>query len=185
MRISAMMWRSGASALFGAAVLGLTVGAYADPHGHGPAGHPERAGAPANPDHPDRPGRPDHGDHPDRPGRPDHDDHPDHPNAGLHLGWETETPAQHAARIAARHALEQQIWAAVHKDGKEPTAEERDVVRAQWRRHARLWKIRELAEAAKDTAAVAECDKLLARSDDWAVERLAELNAKAPAGGAK
>jgi len=176
MRISAMKWRSGASALFGVAVLGLTVAAYADPHRHGPGGHPERAGAPANPDHPDRPGRPDHDDHPD---------HPDHPNAGLHLGWETETPAQHAARIAARHTLEQQIWAAVHKDGKEPTAEERDVIRAQWRRHARLWKIRELAEAAKDTAAVAECDKLLAKSDQWAVDRLQELNARAPAGGAK
>ncbi|MGH7271336.1 MAG: hypothetical protein ACREJ3_12985, partial [Polyangiaceae bacterium] len=109
------------------------------------------------------------------------------PNAGLHRGWNDETPEQHASRIASRHDLEKQIWQSVHKDGKGVTDEERVLIKAQWRRKARLWKIRELAETAKDASVVKECDDLLAKSNGLLVKKLADLNAHAAAekGGTK
>ncbi len=184
MPISGRKRRLATSALFGAAILGLAVASYADPPGEHPgmAGHDEsvRNGRA------DRRDRPEHSEHPDDDtGRPERLERLDHPNAGLHLGWEHESPEQRAARITARQAFERQIVDAVRRDGKEVTGEERELIRMQWRRHARLWKIRELAEAVKDNVAVQKCDQLLAHSDAWLVHRLQELNAKAPVRGAK
>lgn len=180
MHIPQAKWRLAVSTVFGVAALGIAGAAYADPPGHEQAEHHPLQAVGHDGAHP---GPNEHADHD---GHPDHAGNPDHPNAGLHLGWEKETPEQRATRVASRHALELKIWQTVHKDDKPVTEEERELIKAQWRRHARLWKIRELAEAAKDTATVQQCEKLLTQSDDWLVKKLQEMNAKAaPAGGAK
>jgi hypothetical protein len=169
-----------ASALLGAAAFMLGIAAYADPPSPNSAPNAGRdEGA-----HHGGTDRPELRDHPDHPNRPDHPDRPqgsESGDPGLHLGREREIPEHGPAWMAARHALEKQIAEAIHKDKKEVTVEERDLIRMQWRRHARLWRIREIAEAAKDTAVVQKCDQLLAKSDDWLVKRLQDLNSKAVA----
>jgi hypothetical protein len=72
------------------------------------------------------------------------------------------------------------IHAGVHANGKEPDQDERNLVKEHWRITMRLLRIRELAEAANDTATVSECDADLATMDTHLQTTLAALNAKAP-----
>jgi hypothetical protein len=72
------------------------------------------------------------------------------------------------------------IHAGVHANGKEPTQDERNLVKEHWRITMRLERIRDLAEDAKDTASVSECDADLAAMDAHLQTTLVALNAKAP-----
>ena len=72
------------------------------------------------------------------------------------------------------------IHAGVHANGKEPTQDERNLVKEHWRITMRLLRIRDLAEDAKDTATVSECDSDLATMDQHLQTTLVALNAKAP-----
>jgi hypothetical protein len=72
------------------------------------------------------------------------------------------------------------IHAGVHANGKEPTQDERNLVKEHWRITMRLLRIRDLAEDAKDTATVSECDSDLAAMDTHLQTTLVALNAKAP-----
>jgi hypothetical protein len=72
------------------------------------------------------------------------------------------------------------IHAGVHANGKEPDQDERNLVKEHWRITMRLLRIRDLAEDAKDTATVSECDSDLASMDSHLQTTLVALNAKAP-----
>ena len=72
------------------------------------------------------------------------------------------------------------IHAGVHANGKEPTQDERNLVKEHWRITMRLLRIRDLAEDEKDTATVSECDSDLAAMDAHLQTTLVALNAKAP-----
>jgi hypothetical protein len=72
------------------------------------------------------------------------------------------------------------IHAGVHANGKEPTQDERNLVKEHWRITMRLERIRDLAEDASDTATVNECDADLAAMDAHLQTTLVALNAKAP-----
>jgi hypothetical protein len=72
------------------------------------------------------------------------------------------------------------IHAGVHANGKEPDQDERNLVKEHWRITMRLLRIRDLAEDAKDTATVSECDTDLASMDQHLQTTLVALNAKAP-----
>ena len=72
------------------------------------------------------------------------------------------------------------IHAGVHANGKEPTQDERNLVKEHWRITMRLFRIRDLAEDANDTATVSECDADIASMDTHLQTTLIALNAKAP-----
>lgn len=65
---------------------------------------------------------------------------------------------------------------------RELTEQDREVIRAHWRRAMRAFRIRLLAEDDKDNATIARADALLAKIDQHLLSRLRELHKKgAPA----
>jgi hypothetical protein len=76
--------------------------------------------------------------------------------------------------------LRPQIAAAVGKDGKSLTPEERTLIEVHWRDARTAIRVREVAAELKDGASVSRSDAILARMDQKLLARLEELNANAP-----
>jgi hypothetical protein len=68
----------------------------------------------------------------------------------------------------------------IHEDNREASDEERAFITEHWRRSARLWRIRRLANEAHDAAAVARVDQLLLRADGILEHQLMRMRAHAP-----
>ena len=68
----------------------------------------------------------------------------------------------------------------IHEENHDTTDEERHFVDEHWRRAAKLWRIRHLANAAHDMGTVARVDRLLARADMILEHQLARMRAHAP-----
>ena len=95
-----------------------------------------------------------------------------------------EKPDNKEKRRSYIRSMKTKLGNAAHADGKKMTAEERELMQAHWRRTMRLWRIRHLAEADGDKALVAKVDALLAKVDKTTLDKMKELNAKAPKGDA-
>jgi len=77
---------------------------------------------------------------------------------------------------------EKEIEERVHKDGKRITDEEREIIKAHWRRVARLMRIRELAQQDKEEAIVKRVDAALERTEKGDRAKLETLNGKGDGG---
>lgn len=86
------------------------------------------------------------------------------------------TPEQQAYQ--ARTDAHIREW--IHEDNREATDEERHFIDEHWRRAAKLWRIRHLANEAHDAATVARVDRLLARADLILDHQIARMRAHAP-----
>lgn len=76
--------------------------------------------------------------------------------------------------------MDAQIRSWIHDQNKAATDEERTFVADHWKRAERIWRIRQLAQAAKDTATVTRADALLLRADHILEEHLRALRGHAP-----
>lgn len=94
----------------------------------------------------------------------------------LRAQTDDETPEQRAyeGRVDA------QIRSWIHEQNKGATDEERSFIGDHWKRAERIWRIRKLAQAAKDTASVTRCDALLLRADRALENHLIVLRGHAP-----
>lgn len=68
----------------------------------------------------------------------------------------------------------------IHEDNRNSTDEERHFIDEHWRRAAKLWRIRHLANQAHDMATVGRVDRMLARADQILEHQLARMRAHAP-----
>jgi hypothetical protein len=87
-----------------------------------------------------------------------------------------ETPEQRSYE----GRMDAQIRSWIHEQNKAATDEERTFVSDHWKRAERLWRIRKLAEAAKDAATVTRVDADLARADRILENHLLLLRGHAP-----
>jgi hypothetical protein len=95
-----------------------------------------------------------------------------------------EKPEGRTKRRNYIRRVRKELNQAVHANGKSLTDAERAAIRAHWHVSMRLWRIRSLADADGNTAAVAQVDALLPKQDAKTLTELTALNAKAPALGA-
>lgn len=68
----------------------------------------------------------------------------------------------------------------IHRENHEASEEERTFINEHWRRSARLWRIRHLANEAHDTATVTRVDAMLARADLVLEHQLDRMRMHAP-----
>ncbi len=68
----------------------------------------------------------------------------------------------------------------VHEENRDVTDEERSFINEHWRRAARLWRIRHLAQQANDAATLARVDALLLRADNVLEHQIMRMRAHAP-----
>jgi len=85
------------------------------------------------------------------------------------------TPEQYAYQ--ARTDARIREW--IHQENHEVSEEERAFIGEHWRRAAKIWRIRKLANDAHDMATVARCDALLLRADTILEHQIARLRAHA------
>lgn len=76
--------------------------------------------------------------------------------------------------------MDRQIRTWIHDGNHEATQDERTAIQSHWARTARLWRIRKLANDAKDMASVRRADALLARADHALETQLRRLHEHAP-----
>jgi hypothetical protein len=86
------------------------------------------------------------------------------------------TPEQQSYQ--ARTDAQIRNW--IHEENHDATDEERTFIDQHWRRAARLWRIRHLAQQAGDNATVARVDALLARADHVLEEQIHRMRMHAP-----
>ena len=91
-----------------------------------------------------------------------------------------EGPEQKKRRKDYIDRITKEVRTIVRSD-KVQTAEEKELVRQHWRRSMRAHRIRMLAEDEKDNAVVGRVDTYLAKIEKQLIEKLKELQKKAPA----
>ncbi len=94
----------------------------------------------------------------------------------VHADADDETPEQHS--YEGRMDREIRTW--IHEGNHEATDDERRAIDDHWKRSAKLWRIRKLANEAHDTASVRRVDGLLARADKVLENELHRFRDRAP-----
>jgi hypothetical protein len=87
-----------------------------------------------------------------------------------------ESPEQRS--YEGRMDTQMRSW--IHEGNHEVTEEERGYINDHWRRAARLWRIRKLAQEAKDNASIARVDALVAKLDHTLEEHIRRYREHAP-----
>jgi hypothetical protein len=90
------------------------------------------------------------------------------------------TPDQINAEQAYDSQTDAHIRDWIHSDNHATSDEERGAIKEHWSRAARLWRIRNLAQAAGDTATVARVDRALAKADKALERQLRRYREHAP-----
>jgi hypothetical protein len=103
--------------------------------------------------------------------------------AAISLALTTQAPKAQA-QVGVDIAPEQYAYQArtdarirewIHQENHEASEEERTFIGEHWRRAAKIWRIRKLANDAHDAATVARCDALLLRADSILEHQLARM----------
>lgn len=94
----------------------------------------------------------------------------------VHADADDETPDQRS--YEGRMDREIRTW--IHEGNHEATDDERHAIDDHWKRAARLWRIRKLANEAHDMASVKRADQLLARADHVLEMELGRYRGHAP-----
>ena len=76
--------------------------------------------------------------------------------------------------------MDTQLRSWIHEGNHEVTEEERGYVNDHWRRAAKLWRIRKLAQEAKDNASITRVDALMAKLDHALEEHIHRYREHAP-----
>jgi hypothetical protein len=137
-------------------------------------------------DHGDR----DHGDKGDKGDKDDHgdddvDERDDAPDAAPVMpppGLTSEQTDFRGKLVSREHDA---VGAFARRNGKHISMEDRQAIGVHWRHVMRLLRIREIAQAQKDTATVAKCDDLLAKADAWLQAHAKGTGTAGDAGGGK
>jgi hypothetical protein len=138
-------------------------------------------------DHGDRGDHGDKGDKGDKDDRDDdeRDDRDDAPDAAPVPPPPGLTPEQTDFRGKLVSREHDAVDAFARRNGKHISTEDRQTIRAHWRHVMRLLRIREVAQAEKDTATIAKCDDLLAKADRWLQAHAKGTGAAGDVGGGK
>lgn len=94
----------------------------------------------------------------------------------VHADADDETPEQRS--YEGRMDRDIRTW--IHDGNHSATDDERKAIDEHWRRAARLWRIRKLANEAHDTTSVRRADALLARADRTLENELHRFRDRAP-----
>ena len=76
--------------------------------------------------------------------------------------------------------MDTQLRSWIHEGNHEVTEEERGFINDHWKRAAKLWRIRKLAQDAKDAASVARVESLMAKLDRTLEEHIRRYREHAP-----
>ena len=93
-----------------------------------------------------------------------------------HAQSDDETPEERAYQ----GRMDTQLRSWIHEGNHDTTDEERTFVDEHWKRAARLWRIRKLANEARDAAAIARVDALLAKADHMLEDHIRRYREHAP-----
>jgi hypothetical protein len=135
----------------------------------------------------------DHGDHGDKGDKGDKDDHgdddaddrddaPDAAPVPPPLGLTPEQTDFRGKLVSREHDA---VGVFARRHGMHISPADLQAIRAHWRHVMRLLRIREIAQAQKDTATVAKCDELLAKADRWLLAHDPIMATAGDAGGGK